>query len=151
MTLVKFKNSNGYPEKGLNKMFSPLLSDAFENFFTNGFVNESINRIPAVNIYETNSDFNLDLAAPGFNKEDFKIHLEKDTLIISGEKKSEKTDEAVLYSKKEFNYSSFKRSFNLPETADREQIKAEYTDGVLSLKIAKKKEALHTVKEIQIA
>ncbi len=93
---------------------------------------------PAVNVLETEDAFQIELAAPGLKKEDFKVNIHENTLIISTEKTTETTGK---YTRREFNFSTFKRSFTLPKTVDGEQIVATYTDGVLGLTLPKKEEA----------
>ena len=97
---------------------------------------------PAVNIIEGNNEFRVEVAAPGLCKEDFKVHVEKNVLEISSEKKDEKVIEDKKYLRKEFYYSEFKRTFSLPSTVDSEKIKATYKDGVLMVEIPKKDEAV---------
>jgi HSP20 family protein len=98
--------------------------------------------LPAVNIIETNDGFEVEMAAPGMKKEDFKIELENNILSISSEKRNEVKDENEKYSRKEFSYESFQRSFNLSkDVVDAEKINAKYQDGVLRLLIPKKEEA----------
>ena len=98
--------------------------------------------LPAVNIIETNDGFEVEMAAPGMKKEDFKIELENNVLNISSEKRNELKDENEKYSRKEFSYESFQRSFTLSkEVVDAEKINAKYQDGVLRLMIPKKEEA----------
>lgn len=149
MTLVKFANGN------TNKVFKPAYNDVFESFFnTDSFLSKSnLNKIPAVNISENETEFHIELAAPGLKKEDFKISLEQDSLSISADKKEEsaKADETKKYNRKEYSYSSFLRTFTLPETADQGNIVAEYTDGVLCVKVAKKEEAKIQSREIVIS
>ncbi|GAA4277830.1 Hsp20/alpha crystallin family protein [Aquimarina mytili] len=120
----------------------------FDDFFTNDWLGgtTSVSKIgfntPAVNVKETDEDFILELAAPGFVKEDFNIELDNDVLTISSEIKSEKeTKENGKYTRKEFNYSTFKRSFNLPDTVDGTRIEASYENGVLVTVLPKKEEA----------
>ena len=106
--------------------------------------------VPAVNIAETENEFEVELAVPGLNKEDFKINLDKNVLSVSAEKKTETTDETKKFSKREYNYSSFTRSFTLPETADASKIEADYVNGILKLTIAKKEEAKFQSREIAV-
>lgn len=96
---------------------------------------------PKVNIKENEDAYTLDMAVPGFNKSDFVIDVEDETLSISLEvtKEDEKTEEN--YSRKEYGFASFKRSFSLPETVEDDKIEATYKDGILSLSIPKKEEA----------
>ena len=109
-----------------------------------------ITKIPAVNIAETENEFHIELAVPGLKKEDFKISLDKNVLSVSAEKKAENVEEGKKYSKREYSYNSFVRSFTLPETADHAKIDAEYTDGILKLNVAKKEEAKVQTREIAV-
>lgn len=97
--------------------------------------------VPRVNIAESNDDFKVEVAAPGMKKEDFHVELDNDMLTIQAnrESKHEETDEN--YTRREFSYQSFKRSFYLPNTVEGDKIKATYTDGILRLMIPKKEEA----------
>lgn len=98
---------------------------------------------PAVNFKETEDGFEIEMAVPGLKKEDFKIDLDHNLLTISAEDKSETSDkdEDGRYTRREFNYRSFKRAFTLPETSDADKIQASYQEGVLSVQIPKKEEA----------
>lgn len=145
MTLVKF--ANGQKNQNVN----PFFNDVFESIFNDSFLSDKLaTRVPAVNIAETDNEFHIELAVPGLKKEDFKINLEKNVLSISVEKKTENVDEGKRYTKKEYSYNSFVRSFTLPETVDHAKIDAEYTDGILKLNIAKKEEAKIQSREIAI-
>ena len=96
--------------------------------------------LPAVNIKENNDAFVVEMAAPGMVKDDFKIELNNDLLTISSEKKNENvTKEGETYTRREYSYQSFSRSFTLPKTVDAEKISAKYENGVLSLEIPKRK------------
>ena len=107
---------------------------------------------PAVNIIEGNQEFKVEVAAPGLQKEDFKVHIEKNVLEISAEKKDEKITQVQKYLRKEFNYSEFKRTFSLPSSVDAEKIKATHKDGVLTVEIPKKDEAkINPRKEISVS
>lgn len=130
-----------------------LFQDFFDadKFFSPGFVEAITKRIPAANIKESDKKFELELAAPGFEKKDFKIEIENGILKVSAEKKEEKNEEKKNYTKKEFSYNSFERSFVLPESANENSINAGYKDGILTLEISKKEEALKkSKKEISI-
>lgn len=98
--------------------------------------------MPAVNVLENNDTFQIEVAAPGLEKKDFKIDLENNVLIISSQKelKNEETREGKFV-RREFSYSSFKRLFTLPTSVDAERIKANYKDGVLRIDIPKREEA----------
>ena len=96
--------------------------------------------MPAVNIMETKDEFNVSLAVPGMKKEDFKIDLDGNMLTISCEKEEKKEQKEAKYTRKEYNYSSFSRSFTLPEGVNREKIDAHYEDGILKMTLPKKEE-----------
>lgn len=121
----------------------PGMVDEFfgKDFLSNFFDTQTGISMPSVNIVEGKDDFRIEVAAPGLEKKDFKINLENNVLTISSEKevKNEQTDDK--YMRREFSYSSFQRSFALPNTVDAEKINASYKDGVLNLVIPKKEEA----------
>ena len=98
---------------------------------------------------ETEKNFRIELAAPGLNKEDFNIKVEKDTLSISA-KKETSTVEGEKVKVREFAYTSFQRNFNLPKTVDAEAIEARYENGVLSVTLPKKEEALPKAHQITV-
>ncbi len=109
--------------------------------------------LPSVNIKETENKLQIDLAAPGMRKEDFKVEIDNNTLLISSERQEEKEESSKKnnFIRKEFNYQSFYRSFALPEYIDENKIKAIYKDGILHLEIAKKEGSQKkTVKNIAI-
>ncbi|WP_339881341.1 Hsp20/alpha crystallin family protein [uncultured Algoriphagus sp.] len=111
--------------------------------------------LPSVNILETGNDFKVEMAVPGMKKDDFKVELDNNTLSIQAEASYENensSDEPGRYTRKEFSYQSFRRSFYLPNTVDNEKIEATYQDGVLRLVIPKREEAkMKPVKTIQIS
>ena len=119
-----------------------LLDDFFNNSFTNVVGSDFVRNMPSVNVTESEDGFNIELAAPGLNKDDFKITIEKHRLLISSEKESNEEVTENKYRRREFNYSSFTRSFHLPKTIDRDKISAEYENGVLVLELPKKAEIL---------
>ena len=94
--------------------------------------------LPAVNVKETDKNYEIEVSAPGRSKKDFNVSAENGMLTISSEKKEEKETKDNGYTRQEFSYSSFSRSFTLPENANDEDIKANYVDGILKLEIAKK-------------
>ncbi len=108
--------------------------------FNEGFFGREFN-VPAVNITDEKDEFKVSLAAPGLKKEDFKIDLDGNLLRISSEKEEKKEEKEKNYTRKEYNYSSFERSFTLPEDVVKEKIEAKYEDGVLKLVLPKKEEA----------
>ncbi|MFN2439446.1 MAG: Hsp20/alpha crystallin family protein [Chitinophagaceae bacterium] len=139
MSIIK-KNGNL-----MNKL--PVLFDDFLNrdIFNWGLSNYSDTNttIPAVNIKETSDNFEVEVAAPGMTKKDFKVQLDGNMLTISSEKTSEKEqNDDVKYSSREYNYQSFSRTFNLQkDVVDTEKLVAKYEDGVLRLLIPKKEGA----------
>ena len=144
MTLVKFNNSQ-------RNAVSPWFNDVFDSLFNDSVLNDRfVTKTPAVNIAETENAFEIELAVPGLKKEDFKINLDKNVLSVSAEKKAENVEEGKKYSKREYSYTSFVRSFTLPEVADQAKIEAEYTDGILKLNVAKKEEAKAQTREISV-
>lgn len=126
----------------------PVLFDDFFNrdFFNWGLSNfsDTNTTIPGVNIKETKDDFEVEVAAPGMNKKDFKIQLDGNMLTISSEKSNQKEEnnKDEKYSRKEFSYQSFQRTFTLPkDVVDADKIEAKYENGLLHLVIPKKEEA----------
>lgn len=144
MTLVKFgkEAKNGFVNPFFNDVYS-ILNDSFIN-------EKAALRSPAVNIAETDAQFEIDLAIPGLSKEDIKINLDKNVLSVSADKKTETADENKKFTKREYSYSSFSRSFTLPESADQSKIEADYVNGILKLAIAKKEEAKFQTREIAV-
>lgn len=140
MTLIKWQHRNP-----LSDMVSNLFDNDLGDFFGKRFSD------PAANIIEKGDSFQLDLAAPGMKKDDFRINLENNILTISAEFEDEQREEGKNYSRKEFYYGSFSRAFTLPKTIDLDKINAEYENGILSINLPKKEEAkIEMKKEIKI-
>ncbi len=148
MSLVKREN------------YSPTWSSFFNDFLYRDWYdwnnqNYSLTNttIPAVNIKESGNEFEVDMAAPGMKKEDFKIELNNSVLTISSEKQSEsETKEGKNVTRREFSYQSFSRSFTLPAIVETEQITAKYENGLLRVNIPKKEEAKpKPLKQIQVS
>lgn len=136
MTLVKF---NPFAPVAVNRVNN---LDKWVNDFFNDDLNVRFNHAtPSVNVVETSDSFKIEVAAPGLAKEDFKVNIEKDTLTVSAEKKVEKTVENEVktekYLRKEFGYSTFKRSFTLPENVQTDAVKANYENGILFITLPK--------------
>ncbi|WP_316826868.1 Hsp20/alpha crystallin family protein [Pedobacter miscanthi] len=144
MTLVNFNNRTRNTAPYFNNVFDSLFSDAITK-------NKSVDKSPNVNIHENETAYVIELAAPGLKKEDFQINLKKDTLSVWAEVKKDDTQVAKDFTRKEFDYSSFARSFNLPDSADGDKITAEYKDGILSINISKKDDAKLQHKEIVVS
>ena len=137
--IVNRKRNNSGTFPAWNSFIDELFKDEFDNVKNTDF--NKGNTSPKVNIKETTDAFILEMAVPGFNKSDFVIDLENETLSISTEIKTEESETKDDYTRKEFGYASFKRSFILPDTVDRDKIEAAYTDGILGITIPKKEEA----------
>ncbi|UOE50943.1 Hsp20/alpha crystallin family protein [Mucilaginibacter sp. SMC90] len=145
MTLVKFDPAQK------NNTLLPGFNDVFDSIFNDTFFNDRmVARVPAVNISESENNYHVELAAPGLKKEDFKISLDRNVLHVSVEQQTENTKEEKNYSKREYAYNSFVRSFTLPESANAESIEATYTDGVLKIDIAKREEAKMVRRQIEV-
>lgn len=140
MSLVKF---NQYPT------FTDLLENIERNFL--GRVDEYTGDVPAVNIKEEKDKFVLEMAAPGMKKDDFQINLDNYQLTVSSEKKEEKKEKEDNYTRREFFYSTFSRSFTLPKSVDIEKIKADYKNGILSIVLPKKEEETKLTRQIKIS
>jgi HSP20 family protein len=114
-------------------------------------IEHSLKTLPPVNLIESKESYTIELSVPGFNKDDFKIELDNFNLSVSLEK-DDNLDDTNHYNKREFNYSSFKRSFKLAKFSDIKKINASYVNGILSIQIAKTKEAIPLpVKSIKIS
>jgi HSP20 family protein len=129
---------------------SQRMPTLFSDFFTRDLMNWNAENpmgantmLPAVNIKETEDNFEVEMAAPGFNKDDFKIELDGNILTISVEKEQEdEQKEGERYTRREFRYQTFSRSFQLPkDVVDEDKIEAKYENGVLRLVIPKKEQA----------
>jgi HSP20 family protein len=114
------------------------LSDFFDNdrFFDSDWMKKQ--SVPAVNVKESEKGFDIELAAPGLSKNDFKVSVDNRVLTISSEKQEEKEEKQKEYTRKEFSYSSFTRSFALPENVNEDGIKATYDNGLLRVSLLKK-------------
>jgi HSP20 family protein len=140
----------------LTKAPGSLLRPFFDDFFElDTFLNRTPFdrtgfKFPAVNIAETDKDFVVEMAVPGLKKEDIHVKVEDNVMYISAEKKEEKEEKDKNYTRKEYNYNSFSRSFQLPENVRDEMISAAYEDGVLRLTMPKVKEEVKPVKEIKV-
>ncbi len=131
-----------------NNLF-PTFPSFFDNFFENDMMDwnnsnysDSNSTLPAVNVKETENDFLIEVAAPGLNKEDFKVSYDNGRLSICSEKKNEKEEkEGEKITRKEFSYQSFNRSFSVSENVvDAEKIHADYKDGILHISLPKREE-----------
>jgi len=140
MSLIKF-NKNRFPfGNGLSELFDS------DSFFDGDFFNLE-KSLPAMNVKEHDTDFEIELASPGFNKKDFEITMKDDVLEVSAQKSMEEEENEEDYTRKEFNYRSFRRSLQLPKTVDdTKEVKATYKNGILKLHLLKKEQAKEKAK-----
>lgn len=139
MALVLKRNGNLFPRvvndlMETGSMFTPDLTEFNKNLLNWDFSA----KVPSVNITESDTEYKIELATPGLEKKDFKIEMENKVLIISSEKEEEKKEENENYRRREFSYSSFSRSFQLPEDINADKIDAKYENGILKLSVPKK-------------
>ena len=137
----------------INRNYVPAYWDDFFNdrVFNNKSHTQSKDTSPAVNMIEADNDFKIEVAVPGLTRNDFNIEVEDDVLTISSVEKEKKEEEIPNYTRREFNFSSFKRSFQLPETIDQDEIKASHKAGVLSITLVKKEEEVQKApKQIKV-
>lgn len=138
----------------INRGFVPAYWDDFFNdkFFNNYYTATNKGTSPAVNVVEEENEFRIDMAVPGLSKGDFRIELENEVLTISSEDKEKKDDKGHSYMRREFSYSTFKRSFQLPESVDMDNIKASHEAGILTIQLPKKEEMVEKApKKIEIS
>jgi HSP20 family protein len=137
----------------INRRFVPAYWDDFfnDNFFTNGHNYVSEGSTPAVNVVEDDKAYRIEVAVPGLTRKDVRIDLEDNVLTISSERKEKNEEKKENYMRREFRHASFKRSFQLPETVDQENIEANHSDGVLTIQLPKRQEVLQKApKKIEI-
>lgn len=146
--VMLIKRSESFP--AFSSMFGDFFDKAFSDW-TNSNFSLTNTTLPATNIRETKDDFIVTMAVPGMDKKDFKIDLNDNLLTISSEKKNEKKEDEENYSRREYSYQSFSRSFTLPkDVVNDEKISAKYENGELKITIPKKDEA-KPKKPVQIA
>lgn len=137
MTLMK-RSQNWYPTfpSFFDKVFEGNLMD-----WSNSNFSSTDTTLPAVNVKESDDAFMIEVAAPGMSKEDFKLNYDNGRLTISSEHKNEKKDEGENYTRREFSYQSFQRSFTVPENVvSGDKIAANYKDGILTILLPKREE-----------
>jgi HSP20 family protein len=128
-------------------LFPSLWNDVLSPDWFGG-VDQFNHTMPAVNIREGETNFTLELAVPGQKREDFNVEVDNDVLTISMESKDEKAEKEGEFTRREFRYTSFRRSFTLPETVNQDDISADYKDGILRFTLPKKEEALPKPKRL---
>jgi HSP20 family protein len=131
-------NTNGIASNpSFGKIFDDLFNRSISDIVGTDFTSES----PSVNIIETDEAFELEIAAPGLNKNDFNVSIEKDQLTISAERNTEEGENTSTYKRKEYDFKKFSRKFRLPKTVDKETVKAKYNLGLLRVTVDKTPEA----------
>ena len=143
MALVKFRSH------------LPVFSTAFENFINRSWEDFPHHELPftqpAVNIINQENAYQVEVAAPSFNKGDFSINITENVLRIQAKNSQEQTEKQENYARREFSYQSFERSFTLPEDVNTEAIQAKYENGILQIALPKKEQKQPEQKVIEIA
>ncbi|HSH66660.1 MAG TPA: Hsp20/alpha crystallin family protein [Bacteroidia bacterium] len=144
-----------------NRVTFPLIVDDFLNsrgllpglfYDDSSLFNDNVFAIPSANIIEDEKSYKIEVAAPGLERKDFKVEIDNNILTINAEREDEKNDSGKNYKRKEFSYSSFSRSFGLPENSVPDKIEAKYDNGILRLSIPKKEASLlKPSKEIKVS
>jgi HSP20 family protein len=152
-----------------NRNLIPSIPSLLNDFFTDDWLDSSLANwrtsgasLPAVNVRETNNDFHIEVAAPGMKRDDFKVELDNNVLTISSHHEETREQEGQndgknnndgTYSRREFSYQSFQRSFSLPEAkVEGDKIAARYVDGILHITVPKREEAkVKPAKQIKVA
>lgn len=140
--LPKLRKTESWPsfvDEFFNRDLWPAFFDSSSHF-----------SVPAVNILEDEKEYRVEVVAPGIDKKDVEINLEDDVLTISSEKEMKNEEKNERYMRREFNYTSFSRSFIVPEEVDAEKIAAEHKNGILTLHLPKKEEEVKKTKKRQI-
>ena len=150
MSLIEWKKPTSlFPTINFPNLVDNIFRD--DDFFDGRWLAREMT-VPSVNVKENKESFNLEIAAPGMKKSDFKLEVKDGALVISAETKDEKEEKGEHYTRKEFNYSAFSRSFWLPENVKTDAIKAQYNDGILKVTVPRKELKKETpVKQISIA
>lgn len=134
MTLIKLKNDRSNNPRTFNEMLESFFNTDFNPVF-------NTSDTPAVNVVETKDNYKLEVAVPGMSKENMKINVDGNMLTVSGKNETKNSEEKENYTRKEFSFSSFFRTFTLPDTVDADKISADYVNGILNVVIPKKDEA----------
>jgi HSP20 family protein len=147
MRLVRFN------QPAVNQVFGNDFNNLFKTFETmlpNKISHSQYNTLPAVNVKEIENAFHIEVAAPGLKKEDFKLSLNESRLTISVNQEQKTEENTEKFIRKEFSFTSFQRTFNLPKNVEIEGIGATYTDGILTINVPKQEEVKPAIKEIAV-
>jgi HSP20 family protein len=138
--------------KKSSETFPSFINNFFDDMWHLDRLEKANTFLPAVNISETEKSFHLEVSAPGFKKDDFKISVEENMLSISAEYTTENEEKKKNYTRKEFRSGSFKRQFNLPESINQDEIAATYNEGILQVELPKVDTSkLKPVKEVRVS
>lgn len=148
--MINFRRS--HPSTGVATIFSDFSSELSEEKFQQSY-HDRFNNVPSSNIFETDDAFNIEMAIPGKRKEDFKIEIDKHVLHVNCTKEFIESEEKLhkAYTRQEYNYDNFCRSFSLPGNINDEAISAKYVEGILYIVIPKREEPIIKKKEIEIS
>ncbi|WP_412560878.1 Hsp20/alpha crystallin family protein [Winogradskyella sp. MIT101101] len=156
--LVKTSNNGSDSNTSLGFRSLPSLSSWMDDIFNKSFGNEFVSNfntgitLPAVNVLDNDDEYIVEMAVPGLKKSDFDVNIDNQLLSISAESNTEKEDTNENYTRREFGYSSFKRTFSLPETVETDKIEAKYEEGILKVMLPKREEAKKKpLKQIKIS
>ncbi|MDY2586569.1 Hsp20/alpha crystallin family protein [Winogradskyella aquimaris] len=156
--LIPTVKNGSESNSGLGFKTLPSLSSWMDDIINKSFGNEFISNfntgitLPAVNVLDHDEEYIVEMAVPGLKKSDFDINLDNQMLSISAELNTEDEDSNLNFTRREFGYSSFKRTFSLPETVEFDKIKAKYEDGILRVLLPKRDEAKKKpIKQIKIS
>lgn len=148
MNLLKYNSLKPFPSSNLNQLLDDFTGRGVSNYFGK----ESFSTSPSVNVIENENSFQIDVAAPGLEKGDFHVEVENEYLTISANKEYTKEEsEEGRFTRREFNYGSFKRSFHLGDDVNAASITASYKDGILSIVLPKSDDATPKKKTIDIS
>lgn len=149
MNKVKYNPFSSFKPVGLDQFFNEVSGRSISDFFENDF----IKIVPSVNIIENEDSYVIEVAAPGLAKDDFSVEIDDQHLVIEGLKKENKKEsvESGKTTRREFNYGSFKRRFHLSDDIDKNEIIADYSNGILSINVKKKEESKIVKKTIKIS
>ncbi len=146
MTIAKYR-----PQAVFTSPFNDFVNEFFGRDITQFLGADEVRKsAPAVNIVEREGEFELRVSVPGYGKDELKLNMEADMLTISAEKKTEDLKESERYTRREYVHSAFSRSFRLPETVNPDAITAEYTNGILHVRLPKAEAAKPKAREIGI-
>ncbi|WP_128547521.1 Hsp20/alpha crystallin family protein [Larkinella soli] len=136
----------------LPSLFDRMVAREFNRYFSAPAVSAKTNTVvPAVNVKEDDKAYHIEVAVPGLKKEDFTVNLENNYLTIASRQEQSNEEKAENFTRKEFSYSSFQRSFRLPKNVNNEQIQAAYTDGILKIELPKAEPKAVEPKQIAVA